>query len=245
MGEACGFPGMLGSIDCMHWQWENCPIGWRGSFTRGDKGVPTMILEAVASQDLRIWHAFFGTAGSNNDINVLNKSPLFVQKLRGEAPRVHFEVNGKPYNTGYYLADGIYPEWAAIMKTIPSPQNDKDRCFAARQESVRKCVECAFGVLQSRFNILRRPARLWKRKDVVNIMTCCIILHNMIIEDEKEAAKIHIDLNVNPGACFFLPPEVTTGADPCFEDVLRRYSQIQDTPTHTALKKDLVEHVWE
>jgi hypothetical protein len=98
----------------------------RGGFTRGDKGVPTMILEAVASHNLRIWHAFFGTAGSNNDINVLIKSPLFVQKLRGEAPRVQFVVNGNQYNTGYYLVDGIYPEWVMIMKTITSPQNDKD-----------------------------------------------------------------------------------------------------------------------
>ena len=82
VAEARGFPGMLGSIDCMHWQWEKCPVGWRGQFTRGDKGVPTMILEAVASKDLRIWHAFFGTAGSNNDINVLNKVTVVYPKIK-------------------------------------------------------------------------------------------------------------------------------------------------------------------
>jgi hypothetical protein len=28
----CGFSGMLGSIDCIHWQWLNCLVGWRGKF---------------------------------------------------------------------------------------------------------------------------------------------------------------------------------------------------------------------
>jgi D-lyxose ketol-isomerase len=35
----------------------------------------------------------------------------------------------------------------------------------------------------------------------------------MIIEDEKEQAKIHIDLNVNPGASIALLPQVK----PCFQ----------------------------
>jgi hypothetical protein len=49
----------------------------------GDINHPTIILKDVASHDRWIWHAFFGVANSNTTINVLNKSPLFVDVIRG------------------------------------------------------------------------------------------------------------------------------------------------------------------
>jgi len=59
IGEQRGFPGMLGNIDCMHWKWEKCPIAWHEMYT-GYCREPTIILEAVASQDLWIWHVSRG-----------------------------------------------------------------------------------------------------------------------------------------------------------------------------------------
>ncbi|XP_023767531.1 uncharacterized protein LOC111916130 [Lactuca sativa] len=53
-----GFPRMLGSLDCLHWAWKNCPTSYHGQFTRGDHGHSTIILEAVASQYMWIWQAF-------------------------------------------------------------------------------------------------------------------------------------------------------------------------------------------
>jgi len=64
---------------------------------------------------------FFCAAGSNNDINVLDQSPLFTDVVQGRAPTVQFSVNGNNYNMGYYLVDGIYPEWAAFAKSITRP----------------------------------------------------------------------------------------------------------------------------
>jgi hypothetical protein len=80
---ACGFPGMFVSIDCMHWTWKNCPVAWQGQFQDKD-GLRSVILEAVADQSLWIWHAFFGMPGGNNDINVLDHSPLISNFLHGE-----------------------------------------------------------------------------------------------------------------------------------------------------------------
>jgi hypothetical protein len=91
------------------------------------------MLEVVASLDLWIWHAFFGVAGSNNDINVLNQSPLFTAQRQGIASEVHFIVNDNKYDIGYYLVDGIYPEWATFVKSYKVLQCEKHQLFAQHQ----------------------------------------------------------------------------------------------------------------
>jgi hypothetical protein len=69
-----------------------------------------MILESVATHDLWIWHAYFGMPGGCNDINVLQRSPIFSSYLRQQSPNVSFTINDHSYNMGYFLADGIYLE---------------------------------------------------------------------------------------------------------------------------------------
>ncbi|XP_052116401.1 uncharacterized protein LOC107483216 [Arachis duranensis] len=165
MAEGRGFPGMLGSIDCMHWQWKNCPKAWKGMYMSGYRGVATIVLEVVASSDLWIWHAFFGFSDSNNNINMLDRSLVFDDILNDH---------------------DIYPEWATFVKSISKPQGEKRKLFAQYQEGQRKDVERAFGVLQTRFAIIRGPARFWEKKKLANIMRACIILHNMIVEDERD-----------------------------------------------------------
>ncbi|KAF5465810.1 hypothetical protein F2P56_015782 [Juglans regia] len=146
---------------------------------------PTIILEVVASYDLWIWHAFFGLPGSHNDINVLDQSSVFATLAEGHTPPCNYTINGQEYTMRYYLADGIYPSWATLVKTISAPHGKKKKYSAACQESARKDVERAFGVLQATFAIVRGPARYFQPQVLKDIMYTYIILHNMIVEDER------------------------------------------------------------
>ena len=234
--EARGWPGMLGSIDCMHWIWKNCLKAYQGIYY-GKSHDPTIILEAVASEDLWIWHCFFGLPGSLNDINVLHRSHLFARLASGDAPACNYTINGHDYTMGYYLADGIYPEWSTFVKTIRNPASRAESEFAKAQEAARKDMERAFGVLQARFAIVRGPGKFWDKETLQDIMTTCVILHNMIIEDEKD-----LDLE-------FFFDNVGTRVKPArnpdqIQAFLETYRNIENAGSHKQLQADLIHHHW-
>nr|XP_023911884.1 uncharacterized protein LOC112023512 [Quercus suber] len=243
VGQHHGFPGMLGSIDYMHWKWKNCPSKWKGQYI-GHTHDPTIILEIVASYDLWIWHAFFGLPGSHNDINVLERSSVFSELAEGCAPPVNYSINGNDYSMGYYLADGIYPSWATFVKTIPAPQDRKRQHFASSQEAARKDVERAFGVLQAQFAIVRGPARFFHLEMLKDIMMACIILHNMIVEDERHtylgANDFDYDQIDNNG-----PKPVSHNPTCNLMQFIERHNSIRDKGIHSQLQADLVEHLWQ
>ncbi|GJX43412.1 ALP1-like protein [Tanacetum coccineum] len=233
-----GFPGMLGSIDCMHWEWKNCPVSWQGQYGRGDKKYPTIMLEAVASQDLWIWHAFYGMAGANNDINVLDNSPLFDDLLDDLAPVVPYVVNGVQYRNGYYLADGIYPEWASFVKSFTVATDPKHTYFKQRQESARKDVERAFGVLQGRWGLIQQPARAYEVNTLRRIMYAGIIMHNMILEDQNMSVVDFKHVYSNPAWSM-----QTIWIDR-YETQRRKAKELRDRDTHISLQQNLMNHIW-
>ena len=146
---------------------------------------------------------------------------------------------------GYFLADGIYPEWATFVKTIPMPQGEKKKLFAQHQEAVRKDVERAFGVLQSRFAIIRGPARAWHMDTLKHIIYACIILHNMIIEDERHTYDGNFDFSYDHVDNDILTAEIYHGPHPDFQAYLQTRADVRQKQMHRQLQVDLVEHIWE
>ncbi|KAL0876045.1 hypothetical protein Bca101_025750 [Brassica carinata] len=183
VGEARGFPGMIGSIDCMPWEWKNCPTAWKGQFTRGS-GKPTIVL------------------------------------------------------------DGNYPNWETFIQSIPLPQGPKAEKFAKKQESARKDVERTFGVLQSRFAIVKNPAQLWDKVKIGKIMRTCVILHNMIVENERHGyAQINTS-EFEPGESS-RSSRVRSRESIHVDDMLGIHREVRDLEKHDRLKADLVENIWQ
>ncbi|XP_073351839.1 uncharacterized protein [Aegilops tauschii subsp. strangulata] len=147
------------------------------------------------------------------------------------------EANGRTYNYGYYLADEIDLKWTTSVKPISSPHK-KELYFHNAQTAARKDVERPFGILQSQFSIGRELARFWDQKNLWYIMTACVIMHNMIIENEHEQ---DLDYTFYDLMCICVRSIRR-------EDRIRRfmevYHDIRETDTHNDLQKDAMEEWW-
>nr|GEW65926.1 delta(12)-fatty-acid desaturase FAD2 [Tanacetum cinerariifolium] len=151
---------------------------------------------------------------------------------------VSYVVNGVEYRNGYYLADGIYPEWASFVKSFTVATDPKHTYFKQRQESERKDVERAFGVLQRHWGLIQQPVRACEVNTLRRIMYVGIIMHNMILEDQSMSI---VDLNhvySNPARSM-----QTMWIDRC-ESKRRKAKELRDRDTHISLQQNLMNHIW-
>ena len=120
------------------------------------------------------------------------------------------------------------------MKPVQKLLGKKMFDFHNAQVAVRKDVERAFGILQAQFAIVRGPARFWDQKTLGRIMTACVILHNMIIENDRDQDIDHhyafMERVVNPHR----------HADRV-SHFLQIHHEIRDADAHRQLKEDLTE----
>ena len=166
----------------------------------------------------------------------------------GELPKFKYVINNTEREDIYFLVDGIYPRWNCFVSSFTNPADAKQKHFASCQEASRKDVERAFGVLQARFAILRMPSRLLSLPRMHDIMLTCIILHNMIQEDEGfldtvETMRRVSTLHQNAGDTMELlmaPPiqERTLAL------LLKNMRLVKNSDESGKLKNDLIEHLW-
>ena len=62
--ERRGWPGMLASIDCMHWNWKNCLKAWQGMYCGKSRDativlgfMPGTLIRGFMDLALLFWYA--------------------------------------------------------------------------------------------------------------------------------------------------------------------------------------------
>ncbi|GJR31087.1 ALP1-like protein isoform X1 [Tanacetum coccineum] len=134
----------------------------------------------------------------------------------------------------YFGPHPKYPEYY-FRKRYRMSQSDP-----MKQESARKDVERAFGVLQGRWHIICQPARAWTVNKLRRIMYTCIILHNMILKDQKFALSEFDQQN-------YICPQANilrTWVERC-ELQRRKSKELRDKQTHAKLQRNVIEHLWQ
>jgi hypothetical protein len=183
-----GVPGCSGSIDCVHVGWDLCPAGNR-SDCKGKEGYPTLAFQAVTSHTKRILghtDAFFGTW---ND-KTISKFDINVQKVKNEEPYTTFKWsyytdNGEECEEEglFFICDGGYCRWNILMPPYKHQiEGTAEANWSHHIESIRKDVECTFGILKKRFSFLKNKIRLHDIEDIDNAFAVCATVHNMLHE---------------------------------------------------------------
>ena len=124
------------------------------------------------------------------------------------------------------------------MKPLKKPEGKKNLDFHNAQAAARKDVGRASGILQAQFDIVRGPARFWDQKMLWYIMHACVIMHNMIIENECGQ-----DIVYSVYELLGHPVRVRRRAERVVRFVAS-YHAIRCPAAHNELKKDLIKEWW-
>lgn len=86
--------------------------------------------------------------------------------------------NEFPY---YFVADNAFPLRRNLMRPYPEKKiTNKKRIFNYRLSRGRKTIECTFGMMTQKFQILLTPIRCRKYDTIISIIKCVCVLHNFI-----------------------------------------------------------------
>jgi hypothetical protein len=94
-------------------------------------------------------------------------------------------------------------------------------------------------VLQARCAVICGPVYGWSTTNIHDIMTTCIILHNMIVDDEVPVA-VHATFD---NTSEFVDP--THGSlEESSRFILKQHEKLKDPRKYQQLQRDLIEHHW-
>ena len=81
---------------------------------------------------------------------------------------------------------------------------------------------------------------MWESETLWRLMTCCVILHNMIVEDEGDGVAQTNDFEAPGEQVQILKDQDATH----LMDFLQMHQNLRDHQVHARLLNDPMEHMW-
>lgn len=176
------FPHCVGAVDGKHVVIKK--PGKSGSSYFNYKHTFSVVLMATVDADYKFITIDVGAMGRFSDGNVFGSSGLYKKMMNNslqlptpkEIPTI---ADPMPY---VFVGDEAFPLSQNLMRPYPKRQltdNYEHQIFNVRLSRARQTVECAFGILSSRFRIFRRPFEN-KVETVTEVVKAACVLHNYL-----------------------------------------------------------------
>jgi DDE superfamily endonuclease len=187
-----GFPGCIGSTDATHILQESMGYKFR-QLHMGFKSTHTArTYNLTCNHRRRILFTTQGHPAAWNDKTLVRFDDFVVSIERGDLGKDHvFELleqgPGDTYITRKYkgvwlIVDNGYLSWSCTVPPFKQTNSRGEIRFSQWLESMRKDVECTFGILKGRWRILKAGVRTRNVETADNIWKTCCAMHNMLLE---------------------------------------------------------------
>lgn len=193
--EAC-MPGACCSMDATNVILWNCTHNLK-QYNTGFKGShPARTYNICVNHRREILHSTTGHPARWNDKTLawfdsfargIHSGELFFDhefvllSRQLEAGRPVGNVIETRYRGSWIVVDNGYHKWACTQAPLKSAETHAASRWSKWLESMRKDVECTFGILKGRWRILQTGVRLHGVEAADAIWLTCCALHNMLL----------------------------------------------------------------
>lgn len=178
------FPHCLGSVDGKHVR-VRCPDN-SGSMFYNYKKYFSIVLQAVVDANYKFVTIDVGGYGKQSDGGTFQASDFYRALIDGklQLPEPAYLPQSEVRAPFVFVGDEAYPLMPFLLKPysgtcLPQEQDNYNK----RLSRCRKTVECAFGILTSKWRLLAKSIETGV--EVADaIIKCVCLLHNIVIDKE-------------------------------------------------------------
>ena len=147
-------------MDVVHVKWSSCPTGDHNR-AKGKVGHPTLAFQCITDYNRRVIGIFGPQFGTRNDKEIVKVDPNVYHIKTGWYKDVlwkYYNDDGTVENERgtYLICNNGYHRWPISISPYASADSGSiEGFFSTNLESIRKDVECTFGILKKRWRVLK------------------------------------------------------------------------------------------